>query len=155
QTCALPLRSCRVVSYPLSKIEHMSDAGLEQRTPTELLDAIRDARRAERIATAQRLLAAGRLCQLRVTGTDERASWCVDDWESVAAEIGAELGISRQRASWEMHYGRVLLARLPTLGAAFAAGDIDFRITAIIISRTALIVDADVLARIDTQLATM
>ena len=50
----------------------------------------------------------------------EHDIWCVDDWEAVAAEIGAELGISRGRASSQMHYGTTLLERFPTLGAVFA-----------------------------------
>ncbi len=34
-------------------------------------------------------------------GSHER--WIVDDWESVAAELGAELGISRGRACTQMN----------------------------------------------------
>ncbi|MCB1266298.1 MAG: DUF222 domain-containing protein, partial [Mycobacterium sp.] len=59
--------------------------------------------------------AAGRLCQLRMADVDaeERFQWCVDNWEAVAAEVGAELGISRRRASTQMNYGVELLERLP------------------------------------------
>ena len=51
---------------------------------------------------------------------DERTQWCIDNWEAVAAEIGAELGISRNRASAQMNYGVELLERLPRLGGVFA-----------------------------------
>ena len=41
----------------------------------------------------------GRLCQLRMVGLEEadRTQWCIDNWEAVAAEVGAELGVSRGR----------------------------------------------------------
>ena len=63
---------------------------------SELLDVMRGAQRRERVAIAERLLAAGRLCQLRIrlSHTDNREQWCIDNWEAVAAEVGAELGIS-------------------------------------------------------------
>lgn len=116
-----------------------------------LLAEMAAAQRAERVATARRLLAAGRLCQRRMVGVAgyERARWCVDNWEAVAAEVGAELGISRGRASALMNYGLELLERLPGLGGAFAAGEVDFRVIAVAVFRTGLITDHSVLRRID------
>lgn len=122
-----------------------------------LLETMRSAQRSERVAVAHRLLAAGRLCQLRMADTDEvdRTQWCIDNWEAVAAEVGAELGISRSRASSQMNYGVELLERLPKLGAVFAAGEVDFRIIAIAVFRTALITDPDALVTMDSRLARM
>ena len=79
--------------------------------------------------------------------------WCIDNWEAVAAEVGAELGISRARASSEMNYGLELVERLPRLGAAMAAGEVDFQVIAVVVFRTGLIVDPAVLAAIDARLA--
>jgi Domain of unknown function (DUF222) len=141
------------VSVTGSIIESMFEllAGLDD---PGLLDVMRDAQRAERTATARRLLAAGRLCQQRLArASGEHDYWCVDDWEEIAAELGAELGISRGRASSEMHYGQTLLERLPQLGAVFLAGEVDYRVIAAIVFRTALISDVDVLAKIDETLA--
>jgi hypothetical protein len=120
-----------------------------------LLAVMAEAQRDERVAVARRLLAAGRLCQLRMADVDaeERFQWCVDNWEAVAAEVGAELGISRRRASTQMNYGVELLERLPKLGAAFAAGEVDFRVVAVAVFRTGLITDEDVLTAIDARLA--
>jgi hypothetical protein len=57
-----------------------------------------DAQQAERAAFARQLVAVGRFTQHRLAETtDEHDLWCVDDWEAIAAEIGAELGISRSR----------------------------------------------------------
>ncbi|WP_307787859.1 DUF222 domain-containing protein [Mycolicibacterium sp. S2-37] len=118
-----------------------------------LLDAMQAAQRDERSATARRLLAIGRFCRRRLMELgDEHENWCVDDWEAVAAEVGAELGRSRQWASSQMHQGVTLIERLPKLGAAFATGDIAYHVVDIAISRTNLIVDKAVLARIDSML---
>jgi len=85
--------------------------------------------------------------------TDEDNFWCVDEWEKIAAEVGAELGISRGRASWQMHYGQRLVERFPKLLAVFAAGEVDFHVIAAVIFRTDLISDAAILASIDAQVA--
>lgn len=120
-----------------------------------LLSELTCAQRDERVAVARRLLAAGRLCQLRMAdvATEDRFQWCIDNWETVAAEVGAELGISRGRASSQMNYGVELLERLPQLAAVFAAGEVDFRVIVVAVFRAGLITDADVLADIDARLA--
>ncbi len=83
----------------------------------------------------------------------EHDFWCVDDWKEIAAEIGAELGISRGRASSQMRYGSTLLERFPKLAEVFQAGNVDFRVIAAAIFRTDLITDQGILAQIDVQLA--
>jgi hypothetical protein len=120
-----------------------------------LLAEMTAGRRAERSAVARRLMAAGRLCLVRMADVEveDRTQWCIDHWEAVAAEVGAELGISRARASSEMHYGLELVERLPKLGAAMAAGEVDFRVVAVVVFRTGLIVDAALLAAVDARLA--
>ena len=51
-------------------------------------------------------MAVGRFAQRRIEQmSGEHDFWCVDDWEAIAAEIGAELGISRGRAGSQMRYG--------------------------------------------------
>ena len=112
------------------------------------------AQQAERAAFARQLMAVGRFTQRRMEQmSGEHDFWCVDDWEVIAAEIGAELGISRGRASSQMRYGTALLDRFPKLGAVFVGGAVDFRVIAAAIFRTDLITDAAVLAQIDAELA--
>lgn len=120
-----------------------------------LLAEMAASQRVERAAGARRLLAAGRLCQLRMAAVDEadHSQWCIDNWEAVAAEVGAELGVSRGRASSQMGYGLDLVERLPKLAAVFAAGDIDFRVVAVALFHTGLITDPGVLGAVDEQLA--
>ena len=63
---------------------------------TELLDLMGAAQQAERAAFARQLLAVGEFTVRRMEAVyAEHEFWCVDDWEAIAAEIGAELGISR------------------------------------------------------------
>ncbi len=113
-----------------------------------------EAQQAERAAFARQLLAVGRFAQCRMEQmSGEHDFWCVDDWEAIAAEVGAELGISRGRASSQIRYGTALLERFPKLGEVFAAGAVDFRVIAAAIFRTDLIIDTAALAEIDAQLA--
>ena len=120
-----------------------------------LLAQMAEAQRSERASVARRLVAAGRLCLVRMADVEaeDRTQWCIDNWEAVAAEVGAELGISRARASSQMNYGIELVERLPKLGAAMAAGLVDFRVIAVVVFRTGLITDPHVLEAIDTTLA--
>ena len=120
-----------------------------------LLETMRRSQRDERMAIARRIVAAGRLCQRRMAAVDaaDRAQWCIDNWEAVAAEVAAELGISRGRASSQMDYGVQLLERLPRLGRLFASGAIDFRIVIVAVFRTGLITDPGILAAVDEELA--
>jgi hypothetical protein len=120
----------------------------------ELLDLMGDVQQAERAAFAHQLMAIGEYTVRRIDEqTDEHNFWAVDGWEQIAAEISAELGISRKRASAQMDYGQSLVERLPKLATVFVAGLVDFRVIAAAIYRTDLIRDKDALAAIDAQLA--
>jgi hypothetical protein len=120
----------------------------------ELLDLMGDAQRVERAAFASQLMAIGEYTVRRIAEqTDEHNLWAVDGWEQIAAEISAELGISRRRASAQMSYGQSLIERLPRLAEVCGAGLVDFRVIAAAIYRTDLITDPDALAAVDAQLA--
>lgn len=120
-----------------------------------VLERMSSAQRAERVAAAARLVAVGEFtCQRIEDTTDEDNFWCVDEWAKIAAEVGAELGISRGRASWQMHHGQRLVEHFPKLRAVFAVGEVDFHVIVAVIFRTDLISDADILASIDEQVAT-
>ena len=118
-----------------------------------LLDRIRDAGRAEARAAAERLVAVGDLLVLRCHDSGERADWAADAWEAVAAQVGAALGCSVARAHGHLRYAMAMRERLPQVGKAFQAGDIDYRAFQTIVFRTDLINDPDVLAQVDARLA--
>ncbi|TQK28048.1 uncharacterized protein DUF222 [Arthrobacter sp. SLBN-53] len=118
------------------------------------LDAARDQLLAERAAVAAKVLAAGRFALARMAELGHGLQdLIVDDWELVAAELGAELGISRGRACTLITQGRDLLTRLPAFAQVFAGGGVDLRVLRVILHRCALITDPDITAIIDAQLA--
>ena len=133
-------------------IEHQFEAS--GMVVADHLDATRDQLLAERVAVAAKILAAGRYALARMAelghGFDDLI---VDDWELVAAELGAELGISRGRACTLITQGRDLLTRLPAFAEVFAAGGVDLRVLRVILHRCALITDPDVMTVVDAQLA--
>lgn len=118
------------------------------------LDAARDQLRAERRAVAAKILEAGNFALARMTELGHAfEDLIVDDWELVAAELGVELGISRGRACTLITQGRNLIKDLPAFAEVFATGAVDLRVLRIILHRTALITDPDIMAVIDAQLA--
>ncbi|CAN7665891.1 HNH endonuclease signature motif containing protein [Mycolicibacterium frederiksbergense] len=118
------------------------------------LDGARDQLRAERMAVAGKVIEAGRFALARMAELGHAfEDLIVDDWELAAAELGAELGLSRGRACTLITQGRDLLTRLPRLAEVFATGTVDLRVMRVILHRTALITDPDVMSVLDAQLA--
>lgn len=121
---------------------------------TRHLESARAELRAERAATARRLIALGRFATDRLVELgNTHEDWVVDDWELVAVEVATELGIGRHRASAEMTHGQTLIERLPRLAEVFLAGDLEYGHFTAIAARTALITDPDLLAVVDERLA--
>ncbi|WP_374021523.1 HNH endonuclease signature motif containing protein [Mycobacterium sp. HNNTM2301] len=120
-----------------------------------LLDRVREAGRAEARAAAERLVAVGELLVLRCRDSGEQADWAADAWAAVAGQVGAALGCSVAMAQSYLRYAMALRERLPEVGKALQAGDIDYRAFQTIVFRTDLITDAAVLARVDARLAAL
>jgi hypothetical protein len=137
-------------------LEHIFESWYASRaTPASaaLLERVRDAGRSEAQAAARRLVAVGELFVLRCRDSGEQADWAMDTWEAVAAQVAAVLQCSIAMGSSYLRYAMALRDRLPQVGEAFAAGDIDYRAFQTVVFRTDLITDADVLARVDARLA--
>jgi hypothetical protein len=120
---------------------------------TAFVDQICSSARAENRSAAAGLGAIGELFGYRLTRCSDTEDWAVDTEEAVAAEVAAALGISQQLAGSRLRYARAMRERLPQVAEVFKAGDIDFRMFATLVYRTDLIVDSEVLARVDEQLA--
>lgn len=120
-----------------------------------LLDRVREAGRAEARAAAERLVAAGELLVLRCRESGERAEWSADAWDAVAAQLAAASGCSVAMGHSYLRYAMAMRDRLPQVGKAFRAGHIDYRAFQTIVFRTDLITDADVLEKVDAQLAVL
>lgn len=115
----------------------------------------REASRREAAAAAERLDVVGALFVLRCRESGDRAEWATDTWEAVAAQVAAALRTSVAMGSSYLRYAMAMRNRLPKVGQAFRAGDIDYRAFQTIVFRTDLITDAEVLAKVDAQLAAL
>ena len=121
-----------------------------------VLDEMAVAARAESAACARKLAAMAELYGRRhitIPDADGRERWWIDPWESVAIEIGAALSMTPAMASAQLRYALALNERLPKVAARFANGDITFRQAAMIVGRTELALDPEVMARIDDDIA--
>ncbi|MBO0677831.1 DUF222 domain-containing protein [Mycolicibacterium sp. S2-37] len=137
----------------------MLDELFERRCPTvtpeaaALIERVAVAARRENRDAAARLAAIAGLFALRLSRCSETEYWAVDTMDAVAAEVAAALNISHALACAQVRLARALREQLPQVGAVFAAGDIDARLFADLVHRTGLIVDPEILARVDGQLA--
>ncbi|MFZ1175108.1 MAG: DUF222 domain-containing protein, partial [Mycobacterium sp.] len=120
-----------------------------------LLDRVGEAARTEAQAAAQRLVAIGELLVVRCRESGERPDWAADAWEAVAAQVAARLNCSVAMGHSYLRYAMAMRDRLPQVGKVFQAGDIDYRAFQTIVFRTELITDAEVLAKVDAQLAVL
>jgi hypothetical protein len=119
-----------------------------------VVDVITDAGRAQNVACARELAAIGELYARRAPADDaERFSWAVDGHENVVAQVAAALRISRGRARGRLRHAIALRERLPRVAEVFARGDIDFRLVAALVTRTELVDDGELMARIDAAVA--
>ncbi len=119
-----------------------------------MVDVITDAARAQNVACAREMSAVGELYARRAPEDDaERFSWAVDGHENVVAEVAAALRISRGRARARLRHAIALRERLPRVAEVFARGDIDFRLVAALVTRTEMVDDAELIARIDAAIA--
>ncbi|HTM83319.1 MAG TPA: DUF222 domain-containing protein, partial [Mycobacterium sp.] len=122
--------------------------------PRAAVDRLCAATRAENRATGARLVAIGELDVLRAREYAAEEHWIIDTTESVAAEVAAALTISEGLAGSYLHYARALRDRLPKVGELLTAGTITYWLFRTVVYRTDLIEDPDVLATVDTTLAT-
>ncbi|GFG54331.1 hypothetical protein CQY20_20080 [Mycolicibacterium agri] len=118
-----------------------------------LLDRIRTSVRAENRAAAEGLVSIDNLYRLRLRENGELADWALDTLEQVAAEIAAALRISQGLAANRLGDAIAMRKRLPEVGKAFLAGEIDYLMFQTIVTRTDLITDEDRLAAADAELS--
>ena len=99
--------------------------------------------RVENAACARRLSAMADLLEARWAedGSAERDQWCMDNWNAVAAEVGAAYYVSLGVASHQLMVAMALRERLPRVDEVFHTGRIGPRLVNTIVHRTALIAD--------------
>jgi len=121
-----------------------------------VVEAIGESARAENMACARRLAAIAELYERRQIPVEDgrgRELWRIDPWEAVAAEVAAVQSITAGMAGGLLHHAVCLRERLPRVAAVFAAGVIDYRCVRMIVARTLLAIDPEVLDAIDAELA--
>jgi hypothetical protein len=118
------------------------------------VDAITTAAREQNMGCARELAAIGELYVRRAPEDDvDRVNWAIDGHENLVAEIAAALRISRGRARGRLRYAIDLRERLPRTAEVFAQGLIDFRLIAAVVSRTELVRDPELVAKLDAAIA--
>jgi hypothetical protein len=112
--------------------------------------------RVENAACARRLAEMADMLEaaLAADGSAEREQWCLDNWDAVAAHIGAALNVSAGVASHQLLVAQALRERLPRVAEVFATGAITYRMVCAMVARTKLIQDREALAKVDAELAT-
>jgi hypothetical protein len=121
-----------------------------------LVTAIGDSARTENAACARRLAAIAELHARRQVAVEDgrgRELWRIDRWDAVAAEVAAAQGITAARADELLHNALCLHERLPKVAAVFATGVIDYRTVRMIVARTLLAIEPEVMAAIDAEIA--
>ena len=119
-----------------------------------VVDAITAAAREQSALCGREMAAIGELYARRAPEDDvDRLNWAIDGHENVVAEVAAALGVSRGRARGRLRYAIALRERLPRIAEVFAQGLIDFRLMAAVVSRTELVEDPDLIAKLDAAIA--
>ena len=87
------------------------------------------------------------------SGSADRDQWCLDNFDAVAAHIGAEARITHGAASNQLLVAVALHERFPLVAAVFAEGLITYQLVKTVVQRGALVVDPDALHELDRLLA--
>jgi hypothetical protein len=122
-------------------------------TAAQLVDAARASTRAENAACVRKLAGMAELF-VRRTGlpAEDRLDWWIDPEAAVTAEIAAAYNITQGLALHQTYRAVVLRDRLRKVGRLFLQGLISDLLVRAIVSRTSMIVDADLIAAVDADL---
>ena len=77
----------------------------------------------------------------------------IDGFEQTTAEVAAAMNLSPMAASYLVSHAEALDTRLPNVAALLAEGRTDWRTVRLIISRTDLVSDDELIAKLDQSLA--
>ncbi|KAA0097505.1 HNH endonuclease [Mycolicibacterium sp. P1-18] len=111
--------------------------------------------RTESAACARKVTAMAGMLETAYNASDSesRDLWCVDNFDAVAAHIGAALRITTGAASNQLLIAVALHERFPLVAAVFAEGLITYQLVRTVVQRGALVVDPDALHELDALLA--
>ena len=142
---------------PLAAAGVDAPAALAGLAPTALVAAVESSYRLESVLVARRLAAVAGLLRHRVAAAEraeqEHEYAVIDGFEQTTAEVAAAMNLSPMAASYLVTYAEALDVRLPKLAALLADGRTDWRTVRLIITRTDLVNDDGVIAKLDDSLA--
>ncbi|OBK14138.1 HNH endonuclease signature motif containing protein [Mycobacterium asiaticum] len=125
--------------------------------PADLVATIEATHRTESVLVAQRMAAVAALLRQRRAAAelveDQPGYSEIDGFDQTKAEVAAAMNLSPLAASYLVLDAEALDTRLPQLAALLAEGRVDWRTVRLIISRTALVVDDELVAKLDGALA--
>lgn len=123
--------------------------------PAALVAVIESTHREESMLVARRLAAVAGLLRHRVATSERREQEYaeIDGFEQTAAEVAAAMNLSPMGASYLVSHAEALDTRLPRIAALLAEGKTDWRTVRLIITRTDLITNGELIAKIDQSLA--
>jgi hypothetical protein len=125
--------------------------------PAVLVAVVESTRREESVLVARRMAAVAALLRHRVAGTERaehrRGYAVIDGFEQTTAEVAAAMNLSPMAASYLVSDAEALDTRLPEVAALLAEARTDWRTVRLIISRTDLVTDDELIAKLDQSLA--
>ncbi|KAA0097934.1 HNH endonuclease [Mycolicibacterium sp. P1-18] len=133
----------------------MFDSLVDATTGTSGARALSAWARVENGASARRVAAMAAMLETAyaASGSADRDQWCLDNFDAVAAHIGAAVRITPGAASHQLLIAVALHERFPQVAAVFADGLITYQLIRAVVQRGALVVDPDALHALDALLA--
>ena len=129
----------------------------ESLDPAGLSATIESGHREESVLVARRMAAVAALLRHRIAAAEraerQRGYADIDGFEQTAAEVAAAMNLSPAAASYVVSYAEALDKRLPQVAALLAEGRTDWRTVRLILSRTDLVIDDELVAKLDQSLA--
>jgi hypothetical protein len=125
--------------------------------PGDLVEAIAESQRQESVLVARRLAAVAELLGQRTAEAEaedpDPGYMIITGFQRTTAEVAAAMNLSPMAASFVVSHAEALDTRLPKVAAVLAEGKTDWRTVQLIIARTELVTDSQVVARLDANLA--
>jgi len=122
-----------------------------------LVAVVESTHRQESMLVARRMAAVAALLRHRVAAVERseaRHEYAeIDGFEQTGAEVAAAMNLSAVAANYVVLHAEALATRLPKVAALLAEGRTDWRTVRLIISRTDLITNAELIAKVDESLA--
>lgn len=137
-------------------IVHVIEQLFEYPSADVLLGEIESTHREESMLMARRMASIGDLLTLRTEEAEAADSdpgyAMITGFARTSAEVGAAMNMAPMAASRLVSQAEALDTRLPKIAALLADGDVDWRTTQLIISRTELVSD-ELISQVDESLA--